>query len=278
MKSRVFLSYSIADEHFARQIRDAFESANLPVAVNPFGLSPEDSISNSISKAIAASDFMILLVSPDALRSQWMMRELEALTSREWQQRAITVIPVKVQPCVVPQYLSRWHVLDLTRSMHRGLERLVNMVRVAPRIDLSHLTPSEFEGLVYQLLRAYGFRKIKHEFASHDRGFDFMAEYTTKDPFGRNTTEQWIIEAKASRNKTDISALQAFIGFSSWRQERLSALFVTATQLTSAAKEWISSLQKQNAPRLIVLEGTDINRLLLGRPKVAERFFPEEGK
>lgn len=276
MKSRVFLSYSSADEQFAHMIRDTLLHANIKTVVDPFRLDAGDSISSVISKAIAASDFMIILVSPDALRSQWMMREMETLTSLEWQQRAITVIPVKVRPCVVPQYLSRWRALDLTRSLPKGLERLVSMVRLAPNIDLARLRGAEFERLVFELLRAYGFRKIRHRDTWQDKGFDFIAEYKGKDPFGRETKEQWIIEAKASRNRTDISALKEFIGSFSYRQERRTALFVTATQLTTAAKEWIESIQKQNAPRLLVLEGTDIVRLLLGKPKVAEKFFPHE--
>jgi hypothetical protein len=276
MKPRVFLSYSIADARFAHQIQGALVRANVRVAIEPFGLSPRDSISESISKAVAASDFLILLISPDSLKSDWMTHEVEALASGEWQQRAITVIPVKIRPCVVPKYLAQWHVIDLSRSLDRGLERLVNVVRIAPHIDLSKLRGEEFVRLVYELLRAYGFRRIKHAYGAPDRGFDFMAELHAKDPFGRETTEQWTIQVKSSRNKTDISALKEFFGFSSWRPEKPNALFVTATQLTSAAKEWISSMPKHNVPRLIILEGTDITRLLLGKPKVAERFFPAD--
>jgi hypothetical protein len=277
MKSRVFISYTSADVHFAHSIQDAILRTPGATVIDLFNLSAEDSISASISNAIAASDFMIILVSPDALHAQWMIHEMETLTSIEWQQRAITVIPVKVRPCVVPQYLSRWPALDLTRSFERGLEQLVAMVQLAPAIDLSRLNGFEFENLIYELLRAYRFRKIRHGATLQDRRFDFIAEYQRKDPFGRNTTEQWVIEAKASRNRTDISTLNDFIGSFSYRRERHTALFVTATQLTSAAKEWIESLQKENAPRLIVLEGTDIVRLLLEKPKVAEKFFPREG-
>lgn len=277
MKSRVFISYAAPDEHYARMIRDALSRDNVSTFVDQFSLSIGDSINSAIGKAIAASDFMIILVSPDALASEWMRREMETLTSLDWQQRAITVIPVKVRPCVVPQYLSRWHALDLTRSPPRGIERLVAMVRVAPAIDLARLDGRRFEHLVYELLKAYGFRKIRSGESWQDRGFDFVAEYTGKDPFGRDTTEQWLVEAKVSRNQTDISALRHFIGSISYRSERNTGLFVTATQLTSAAREWIASLQKQGAPRLLVLEGTDIVRLLLSKPKVAEKFFPVEG-
>src|SRR5688500_12625133 len=129
MKPRVFLGYSIADERFAHQIQDALVRANVRVAVEPFGLSPRDSISESISKTVAASDFLILLISPESLKTEWMTHEVEALASGEWQQRAITVIPVKVRPGIVPKYLAQWHVIDLSRSLDRGLERLVNVVR-----------------------------------------------------------------------------------------------------------------------------------------------------
>jgi len=274
MKARIFLGYSTADESFAREIQRALVKANVRVAVQPFELSHGDSISDSISKAITTSEFVILLISPDSLRSDWMMREVESLTSREWQQRAITVIPVKIRPCVVPKYLSEWHVIDLSRSFERGLDRLVNVMRIAPNIDISRLGEAEFERLVYELLRAYGFRKIKHSFSAHDRGVDFMGEFHARDPFGRDIAEQWVIQIKTSRNKTDIHALQEFISFSSWRSEQPNALFITTTQLTSAAKEWIATFPKHNVRRLIILEGTDINRLLLGKPKVAEKFFP----
>lgn len=277
MKSKIFLSYASPDEQYAQMIRDALTRHNLLTIVDPFSLSAGDSIFGSITKAIAASDFMIILVSPDALKSDWMLREMETLTALEWQQRAITVIPVKVRPCVVPQYLSRWHALDLTRSLQRGLDRLVSMVRLAPNIDLAQLDGKKFENLVYELLKAYGFRKIRQGDTWQDRGFDFIAEYAGKDPFGRERTEQWIVEAKASHNQTDISALKHFIGSFSYRTESHTALFVTATQLTSAAKEWIASLHKQGAPPLLVLEGTDIVRLLLNKPKVAQKFFPTEG-
>ena len=277
MKSRVYLSYASEDEQFAIMIRDALYHANISTVIDAFRLSAQDSLAASISKAIAAYDFIIILVSPDTLKSQWMMHEMEALASLEWQQRAIIVLPVKVRPCIVPQYLSRWHALDLTRSPHRSLERLVNMVRLAPSIDLSRLGGHEFEDLIYELLRTYGFRKIRSGDMWNDKGFDFVVEYKGKDPFGRESIEQWVIQVKASRNRTDISALKGFISSFSYRHERYTALFVTATQLTSAAKEWIASFQKRNAPRLLVLEGTDIVRLLLEKPKVAEKFFPLEG-
>lgn len=276
MKPKIFLSYTHKDEYFVRLIRDAFLHANMSTAMDLFSFSEGDSISVSISNAIAASDFMIILISPEALKSQWMMREMETLTSLEWQQRAITVIPVKVRPCVVPKYLSQLHALDLTRSLPKGIERLVNMVRLAPSIDLLNLRGHDFEYLVHELLRAYGFRKIRRTDSWQDRGFDFVAEYHGKDPFGRLTIEQWVIEAKATRNRTDISALKEFIGSFSYRNEHQTALFVTTTQLTSAAKEWITALQKKNFQRLLILEGTDITRLLLGKPKVAKKFFLEE--
>jgi hypothetical protein len=280
-RTKVFLSHAHEDAEVADRIGQALQEAGVSAFYHQLGLSPGDSINRAISSELSASDFVVLLLSPAALQSSWMMEEVETLARSEWRQRAISLIPVKIRPCRIPDFLYKWSIIDATRSFSRGMEKLVQVLRVAPYIDLYYLKPPQFEELVIALLKAYGFRKVKRASFMDEYAFDIVAEYRTKDPFGRSEVQEWLIEVKyhAGKIKTDISALREFLGAIALRKERAQALFVTASQLTSAAREWIESLDKRNAPPLTVLEGTDVIRLLLAKPRVANKFFglPEGG-
>jgi len=272
-RTKVFLSYAHEDSEQAEKMRLALQNEGVSAFHDRLGLLPGDSISSKISSELSAADFIVLLLSPAAIRSSWMMEELESLARFEWRQRAITLIPVKIRPCRTPEFLSKGQVIDATRSFTKGIERLVNVLHIAPEIDLNTLTPPKFEELVIELLKAHGFRKVKRASFINDYAFDIVAEYKTKDPFGRPITQEWLVEIKAFSRKTDIGALRSFLGSIALRKERSQALFITSSQLTSAAREWIQSLDRIGAPPLTVLEGTDIIRLLLAKPTVANKFF-----
>ena len=278
-KTKVFLSHAHEDADVANRIRQALQEAGVSAFYDQLDLSPGDSINRAISAELSASDFVVLLLSPAALQSSWLMEEVESLARSEWKQRAISLILVKIRPCRIPDFLYKWSIIDATRSFSRGMEKLVQVLRVAPYIDLYYLKPPQFEELVMALLKAYGFRRFKRAPFMDEYAFDIVAEYRTKDPFGRSEVQEWLVEIKSHAGKTDISTLREFLGAIALRKERTQALFVTASQLTSAAREWIESLEKRTTLPLTVLEGTDVIRLLLAKPEVANKFFglPEGG-
>jgi hypothetical protein len=278
-KPKVFLSYHREDADVADRLRSAMQNAGMSAFVEQFSLSPQDSIGKALSSGISASDFIVVLLSPAALHSSWMVEELKSLTSSEWRQRAISLILVKIRPCQIPEFLSGWVTIDATRSFPKGIEKLVELLCTATKINLYQLGPHQFEDLVIDLLKAYGFRNVKRAPFIHESGIDIFTEYRTKDPFGRPQVQDWVVEVKSHTQKTDISSLREFLGAISLRKERIHALFVTSSQLTSAAREWIEGLDKKGAPPLTVLEGTNVIGLLLEKPKVIQKYFgsAEEG-
>lgn len=93
---KVFLSYAQSDGAWAREISQHLEAAGFRV-FDPMGeLLPGDNWSLEIGKALDASHAMVVLISPAAVRSQWVQREIQyALGSEKYQDR---LIPVEVEP------------------------------------------------------------------------------------------------------------------------------------------------------------------------------------
>jgi restriction endonuclease Mrr len=135
---------------------------------------------------------------------------------------------------------------------------------------LDRLAPPQFEALIGDLLRAYGFKQVRRALGA-DGGFDFSAQVVKKDPFGRAEIVEWLVEVKSTRRQTDISSLRAFLGALSLRKEH--GLFVTAGQVTSPAKNWLEQVSRSGAPRVSLIEGPEVKRLVLAKPGLVAKYF-----
>jgi restriction endonuclease Mrr len=213
----------------------------------------------------------VFLLSPEALESPWVSQELEYAVSKDLRQRAITIVPVKIRPCRVPAFLASWTVIDATKNFDRAVQSLASLLEVAPLVQFDQLEPRVFEDFVGNLLKAYGFKKVKPALPSRDMGFDFAAETLQRDPFGRLETVDWLIEVKATKQQADTSSLRAFLGALSLRKER--GLFITSGQLTTPAKEWLEDMGRKSGPKISVIEGTELKRLAISKPKVVHKYF-----
>jgi TIR domain len=93
---KVFLSYAQSDGKWARELSEHLEAAGFEV-FDPIGqLLPGDNWSLEIGKALDDSQAMVVLISPAAVQSSWVQREIQyALGSEKYQDR---LIPVEVEP------------------------------------------------------------------------------------------------------------------------------------------------------------------------------------
>jgi hypothetical protein len=78
---KVFISYSRKDIDFARNLAGDLEKAGFEVWWDISDLKGGDDWVNVIPTAIEASQYFIILLSPDSIISQWVKKEyLHALT------------------------------------------------------------------------------------------------------------------------------------------------------------------------------------------------------
>jgi hypothetical protein len=93
---QVFLSHVPSDRRWARELAQQLAAAGLKVFDPIDELFPGDNWSLKIGTALDESTAMVVLLSPEAVKSNWVLNEIQyALGSEKFQHR---LIPVEVEP------------------------------------------------------------------------------------------------------------------------------------------------------------------------------------
>lgn len=71
-----------------------------------------DSLIERIAQAIADGDFLVAIVSPDSIKSEWCQRELSMAATKGIKQKSIVVLPVRYRNATMPPTLSDRFWLD----------------------------------------------------------------------------------------------------------------------------------------------------------------------
>lgn len=278
-KSRqVFISYAQADKEVARRITDELRRSSIHVWFDEWELKPGDSIANRIDQAVSTSDLLLVLLSPNSIESHWVQSELNASLSNELKSRAITVVPALIEECEIPTSLSHLSYLDLRSNIELGLRRLVNQIAILPTIDFARLDAHSFENLISDLLNTLGF-SVTRQPVSRDSGFDFRASLTTRDPFGAQKKEAWLVEVKLYRNqRVGIASLRQMVEYMGSLSEAYKGLVVTNGQLTSVAQDFLTELTSKSQQEFRVIDGVELTNLLVQHPSLVEHYFDWESQ
>ena len=104
MKS-VFLSHASKDREIARQIASDLQSMGVTVWFDAAEIKVGDTLLEKINEGISNSDFIILLLSKESMKSAWVQNEYRA---------ALVNDPKNIQNRLVP-VLSLIHISEPTR-------------------------------------------------------------------------------------------------------------------------------------------------------------------
>jgi len=274
---QVFLSYASADKRIAQNIVDKLRQEGISVWFDTYELQPADSIAEAMEKALSASDYLVVLLSPHSVNSVWVQQELGAALSSDLTARDITLLPVLIADCEIPSPLAYYQYLDLRTDFEQGVYRLAKQISAAPDIDFSEIDWRDFEALVVDLLAELGFKNIEREFAVSDFGVDIKAHYSQPDPFGVEVVDTWLVEIKFYRQgRADLKSIHQLVGYLSRLPARNKGLLITNGQLTSAAREWLKSTEASSRVEIRVIDGTELKRLLLQHRDLIEKYFTRE--
>lgn len=121
----VFISYSNKDRGFVERLAADLRNRGLYVWCDRWELKVGDSLIEKINAGITSQDYLIIVLSETSVRSQWVMRELNAALMRELKERRVVVLPILIEDCDIPPLLSDKVYADFRGDYSLGLNRLL---------------------------------------------------------------------------------------------------------------------------------------------------------
>ena len=120
---KVFISHTHSDQRLAHKIAAILEQAGLEVWDASREILPGDNWAQEVSNALQESEAMVILLTPDAVRSEWVRREMRwniayALGEVRFRSRLIPVVagdPNILNTESVPWILRHQKMVDLTQ-------------------------------------------------------------------------------------------------------------------------------------------------------------------
>lgn len=129
----VFLSHSSQDRRFANRLKAELEENGVPVWYSETQIVGAQQWHDEIGKGLERCDWFLLILSPSAVRSTWVKRELLfALENAHFNQR---IIPVIYRPCEIKKLswtLSSMQQVDFTGDYATGLTALLRIWGMPP--------------------------------------------------------------------------------------------------------------------------------------------------
>ena len=136
LMSTVFLSHTSADRSFVERLGVDLKKAGIGVWFDAWDVKVGDSIVDEVNKALSINDYFIIVLSPRAVESEWVRRELNASLMRSLSSKKIKVLPVLLQRCAVPTIIADLKYADFTSDYSKGFAQL------AVALNLQEPTPA----------------------------------------------------------------------------------------------------------------------------------------
>lgn len=145
MKSKrydIFVSYSHSDRELVQQFAHLLDVHRVRVWFDGWEMRPGDVLRERISEGIANADYLLVVLSPAALSSNWVKYELNSSMIREIEQGHVVVIPALapgVEHQMLPNDLRGKLYVDLRDPQSRaaGVQQIVALVNPEARPEAS---------------------------------------------------------------------------------------------------------------------------------------------
>jgi TIR domain-containing protein len=123
----VFLSHCHTDKPFARKLASDLRAAGARVWLDEAEIRVGDSLITKVTEAIDTMDYLAVLLSPEAVASEWVRRELDLALNREIQGKHLLVLPLLLQDCILPGFLVGRLYADFrpTANYEEALQKLL---------------------------------------------------------------------------------------------------------------------------------------------------------
>ena len=130
----IFISHSSKDEKFAFQLGEDLKEFGHSVWLDKWRIKVGQCIPTEIEKGLSRSDFVIVVLTPDAVMSGWVDKEWKNAYWEEIEKKKSFVLPILFRDCVIPKLLKTKKYADFRKNYSIGFAQLIQSI-----------TPANFE-------------------------------------------------------------------------------------------------------------------------------------
>jgi hypothetical protein len=155
--SQAFFSYSRQDSEFALQLAKDLRAGGAAVWMDQLEIPPGRQWDTAIEEAVDNSSILLLVLSPDSIRSEHVMNEVAYAIEEKKR-----VIPVMYRECKLPLRLRRTQYVDIRPNYAKGLKAILAMLPRKSTNDLSMepVTPARVDTSVPRRRKRWTSRAI----------------------------------------------------------------------------------------------------------------------
>ena len=124
---KIFISYSWLDKRFIRRLVARLEKEGYHTWLDEKELTPGDRLSSKLAEAIERSKIVIIVISENSIKSNWLKFEME-LATRRMVEEHVRLIPVLKGKVAVPEQLRGLVYADFRTNSRDGYKKLLNAI------------------------------------------------------------------------------------------------------------------------------------------------------
>ena len=126
----LFLSHTRVDKPFVEKLANDLKRFGINVWFDKWEIKVGDSITWKIADGIRENEYLGIVLSPEALQSEWVKTELSAAWVKQMQSKKVVVLPILLRDCDIPLFLADRRYADFRNDYHDGLKQLSGVLGV----------------------------------------------------------------------------------------------------------------------------------------------------
>jgi hypothetical protein len=132
MPVSILLSHNSTDKPFVRQLARDLGNQGIRCWLDEAEIRVGESLIEKIRSGIDEVDYVVVILSPDSVNSEWVKREVDVAMNQEILGRRLKVLPLMYRHCDPPGFLLGKFYADFTDSSNypASLERLVRSLGI----------------------------------------------------------------------------------------------------------------------------------------------------
>ena len=126
--AKIFLSHSSKDKKFVYRLGEDLRALGHEPWLDEWEIKVGECIPSKIDHAIGEADYVIIILSPEAVESGWVEREWQSKYWDEIEQNKIFVLPVLLKDCKIPNLLKTKKYADFRNNYSAGFVKLMGAI------------------------------------------------------------------------------------------------------------------------------------------------------